>query len=148
MSKRIAALGAALAAAVGYGVLRPAAVQAQPHQPSEVTVAITDTLSASDARALVMRYPDARGDVIVLKRRDATPELLAGALWLLAQHRRVPPRAGQLELSVIQGSAPRTPLSSGRVAALNAALQRLAHQPTVRIGNLGRGQWLRLPSTQ
>ena len=120
---------------------------AQSTRSPAVIVAITDTLTSRDARAILVRSPVKNEDVIILKRATASAEILGGALALLDQFRAHSPTPTSVVVATVQGTAPRQALANARLAVLTATLRRLAEQPTVRIGNLGQGQWVRLTDT-
>lgn len=123
----------------------PAAAQ-RPDGP--VIVAITDTLPSRDARAVLMRYPrGSHRDIIILKRDEASVELLGGVLAMLEQRRVKGRKDAQQEVVTIQGVAIDA-VPAAILPVLKATLELLSKQPEARIGNLGRGRWLQMPGTR
>ena len=115
-----------------------------------VIVAIVDSLPDPKAIALVYRYPDRQKDMIVLRRSDATPIALGGALDLLDHLRQaVPvPSAGRFEVAALQSATP-GPGVAGTHRRDRAAriLARLANQPMTAVGKVGLGQQLVIVGT-
>jgi hypothetical protein len=116
------------------------------HSPA-VIVAITDTLTSKDARAILLRSPSRPEDIVIMRRATASPEVLGAALALVDRLRTEAPTPTNLELTTMQGGAARQPLTAARMGVLTATLRRLAEQPVVKFGNLGSGQWVRLVNT-
>ncbi len=120
-------------------LMLPAVAQTQ---VARVQVALVDSLSSPDARAELVRFSDARPDIILLRASTATADDLLVAL-LSHEHIRTrrPARAGL--------TARTTFVNSGPVANAPAQIRRRAQDmlktvkqsPVARIGNLGRGRW-------
>jgi len=112
-----------------------------------VIIAISDTLNIGDARAVVLRHSaDPDRDMVIMKRNFASVELLGGALALL-ESRRATGKAVDEEVLAVSSVGSR-PLPRGLKARLNAAIDKLERQPLGRIGALGEGRSVRLPSTR
>jgi hypothetical protein len=113
-----------------------------------VIVAVTDTLNTSDAKAILVRSSEKPEDIVILKRLAATPETLGAALALMDRLRADSPVPFQMQVATMQGGAPHQPLAGAELARLNRTLEHLAQRPTVNIGNLGLGQWVRIADTK
>lgn len=119
-------------------------------QPTDgpVIVAMTDTLNTRDARAIILRHPRTPAkDVIVLKRAHATPQLLAAALVVLETKREKGRSDRDPEMVALQGFHTER-LPAALDSAVTRTLERLRDRPPAEIGNLGSGQWIRMPSTR
>ena len=122
-----------------------AVAQAQSDRP--VILAIVDQFPREEARAMLVRYPHSSGrDMILLNREHVSPEALASTLLLLRKLRVSSVAPGRVQIVPIKGSVLADPLPARTRAQLDASLQRLATQSFSRVGNLGRGQWIELPS--
>ena len=137
---RALALTLPLALAVGTG----SSAQSTARRP--VRVAIPNQFPSADARALVVRYASTeKGDLIVLKEADVSPEAFVSAVALLRHLRKSNPPAGRDEVVTVKGFAPIGRGDPRLTSRLTAVLARLRAQPLARIGNLGQGRWLDLP---
>lgn len=106
-------------------------------------VAIPDNFPETDAKALVIRYADpAVGDVILLRRSDATPTILGAAFRLLTRLRATDPTPLADEVTSIAGAAQARGNRTAAAAYWNNVLARVHARPTARIGNLGAGRWI------
>jgi hypothetical protein len=139
-----------LTVALLAGSVMPGRSDAQRPRSAAVIVAIVDSLPDPKAIALVYRYPDSEKDMIVLRRSDATPIALGGALDLLDHLRQaVPvPSAGRLEVAALQSATP-GPGVAGTHRRDRAAriLAGLANQPMTAVGKVGLGQQLVIVGT-
>jgi len=121
---------------------------AQSGRSPAVIVAMTDTLNSQDAAAILLRSASQSEDVVILKRATASPTILGAALAMLDRLRAQSPTLTKSQVATMQGAVASRPLAGAQLARLNATLQRLAERQTVKIGNLGVGQWVWLANTK
>ena len=121
---------------------------AQSGRSPAVIVAMTDTLNSPDAAAILLRSASPSEDVVILKRATASPAILGAALAMVDRLRAQSPTLTHSQVATMQGGVATRPLAGAQLARLTATLQRLAERPTVRIGNLGLGQWVWIANTK
>jgi hypothetical protein len=123
------------------------AASAQSPARRPVRVAVPNEFPSADARALIVRFASAeKGDVIVLKETDVTPETFVAAVALLHHLRKSSAAPQYDEVITVQAFAPVGRGGDARLKArLAGVLAQLRAQPLARIGNLGQGRWIEVP---
>ncbi len=124
--------------------------QAQQRASGSVIIALADDfpqMSSKSPRggrvsAMVVRYPAGGGSDVILLRRDASPETLAGAVRLLRRVRAQEPHPQATRVSVLTGIGNSVRSGSAPTNGLARALQQVRQQRQVRIGNVGLGRWI------
>lgn len=120
-----------------------AALSQASRAPQPVILAIADSFPAHHGRAVIMRYPTASSeDVIILSSSDATPDALGAALQLL---RRLRAKGAPSNMQVVTMTGAQRVVVPPKVDRwLQKVIDRtLANQPK-KLGNIGRGHWLEL----
>jgi hypothetical protein len=106
-------------------------------------IALVDELPETEAKAVVIRYAATDvGDVILLRKADATPVLLGAAVRLLTHLRRADSAPSNDEVISIAGAAHYRGDRAKAERVWGNVLQDLSRQPRSRIGNVGDGQWI------
>jgi hypothetical protein len=125
--------------------LATGAASAQSSARRPVRVAVPDQFPSADARALVVRFASPeKGDVIVLKAADLTPETFVAAVALLRHLRKSVATTDRDEVVTVKSFA--SLRQDARLTSLlTTVLARLRAQPPAPIGNLGQGRWIDLP---
>ncbi len=143
MKRNTSRLSAAIAFALTAWTLAltPAHLTAQIGSGGGIFVAIPEAFPEIEARAVIIR--EGRGDVVLLRAGEATPEALAMSLVVLRRVRGEDPAPKNGQMIPITGFVITSPMSQAYRADLASVLDRLARRPTTEVGNLGPGKWVR-----
>jgi len=135
-----AAVAIAIVALVAAMLVLPLVAHGQTTGQQGFFVAIPDVFPDIEARALIIREPGK--EVLLLRREEATAEVLAMSLVTLRRVRRDNPRLEHGEMIPVVNFVITRDMTDGYRARMEELLARLADRPTTNVGNLGRGRWI------
>lgn len=136
-------LSAALLLTLLAGSIGPRVLPAQ-RALTSLEVALPDSFPTPRAIALIVRSGSTSRTTVVLNRALATPASLGEVLATAQRLNRRPIGATATQVMTVTYVAAPRPYSSAKVSSLTSALSRLQAAPTTQLGNLGKGQWIRL----
>jgi hypothetical protein len=114
---------------------------------SRVQLVVPDSFPSQAGRAIVMRFADGqRSDVVLVNRSALSARTVAAAMALLRSLRRQIAEPPHDMLTLVDGFVEMPGANAHEIAGWERALDRLRAQKPSNIGNLGRGQWIELPS--